>query len=883
MKRLLLLAGPPEPRQAFHRLNGLLHGAGRRTAPPRVPSPLWSTSGTAARGGTSGSAGNGSGQRLNGDDWKKRKGERRVDLTRLLDRLPPQAIEAEMALLGSMILDWRTVGDVVQVLVDPDAFHKPEHQSIYGVLVELYDKHQSIDMVQLHAKLSDRGVLEQVGGLDYLIELGEAVPSASGAVRYAEIVRDKALLRKMIHTAGTILEDCHGCDEPVVELFDRIESTIFEIAEKRSADGTAALSALLQETFDKLEAQDGQVITGIETGFTDLDEMTNGLQPGELIIVAARPSMGKAQPLDAGVLTPRGWTPMGELEVGDEVASVDGRPSEVTGVYPQGERQVFRVLFADGRSAECCAEHLWRVSFRGWEAPRVLETRELMEMLKKQRYRNRLFVETFSGDFGDDGDLPLDPYALGCLIGDGCLRGSSVRFSNVDATVLANFEAAIGEGRKLVDAGGADWRVVQEGGARVAGVQGARLNPVKEALRDLGLWDRGAAGKFIPPRYLHASRDARTRLMAGLIDTDGWVESWGSLRFATASLRLARGVVELTRSLGGTASYTVKQTSYRYEGAKRAGLPAYVCNLQHPDAAAFATAPAKRERLADAEGVSRRARRRNLNIVSIEPTRVCETRCIAVSHPDHLYVTDGYTVTHNTAFALNVSEHIGAVSGRPVGVFSLEMSKQQLAQRLLCSRSQVDSHRLRRNMLSRDDFGKLSHAVGELSEAPIFIDDTAGLTLMGLRAKARRMKQRYGIEALMVDYLQLMSNPATKDGRQNEVSAISRGVKALARELECPIICLSQLNRAAEQREGHRPRMSDLRESGSIEQDADVIMMLHREDYYHRGDPEHVDNHEAEVIVTKQRNGPTGTVRLMFDGGTTRFKNLAHGGSPPAY
>ena len=822
-------------------------------------------------------------KKKNGDDWKNgKKAPRQVDLSRLLDRLPPQAIEAEMALLGAMILDWRAVGDVVQVLVDGDVFHKPEHQAIYAVLVELYDQHQSIDMVQLHAKLSDRGVLEQVGGLDYLVELGEAVPSASGATRYAEIVRDKALLRKMIHTAGTILEDCHGCDEPVVELFDKIESTIFEIAEKRTQEGTSALSTLLQETFDKLESQDGQVITGIETGFTDLDEMTNGMQPGELIIVAARPSMGKAQPLDAGVLTPSGWTSMGELGVGDAVASVDGRPSEVVGVYPQGERQVYRVTLSDGRSTECCAEHMWRVSFRGWDKPRVLETRELIGMLEKARYRNRLFVEAFGGEFGGDADLPLDPYALGCLIGDGCLGGSSVRFSGIDETVLENLDEALGPAVKRVSAGRCDFRIVQEGGASVAGIQGVRLNPVKEALVELGLWDRGAADKFIPAAYLNASRESRARLLAGLIDTDGWVEGWGSLRFSSASKRLARDVVLLMRSLGGTASYTVKQTGYVYEGQKRRGLPAYVCNLQHPDAAEFATAPAKRERLADAEGVSRRARRRNLNIVSIEPTRICATQCIAVSHPSHLYVTDGYTVTHNTAFALNVSEHIGAVTGRPVGIFSLEMSKQQLAQRLLCSRSQVDSHRLRRNMLSRDDFGKLSVAVGELSEAPIYIDDTAGLTLMGLRAKARRMKQRYGIEALMVDYLQLMSNPGTKDGRQNEVSAISRGVKALAREIECPIICLSQLNRAAEQREGHRPRMSDLRESGSIEQDADVIMMLHREDYYHRGDPEHVDNNEAEVIVTKQRNGPTGTVRLVFDGGTTRFKNLS-GSVAPGY
>jgi len=227
-----------------------------------------------------------------------------------------------------------------------------------------------------------------------------------------------------------------------------------------------------------------------------------------------------------------------------------------------------------------------------------------------------------------------------------------------------------------------------------------------------------------------------------------------------------------------------------------------------------------------------------------------------------------------TAFALNVAEHIAANNQKPVAVFSLEMGRQQLAQRLLCSRSTVDAHKLRRNTLSRDDFGRLAQAVGQLSEAPLYIDDTPGLTLLGLRAKARRLAARHDIAAIFVDYLQLMSAPGS-ESRQQEVSTISRGIKALARELSVPVVCLSQLNRQAEAREGHRPRMSDLRESGSIEQDADVVMMLHREDYYHRGEDGYEMTHVAELIIAKQRNGPTGAVKLQFDGATTRFNNLA--------
>ena len=176
-----------------------------------------------------------------------------------------------------------------------------------------------------------------------------------------------------------------------------------------------------------------------------------------------------------------------------------------------------------------------------------------------------------------------------------------------------------------------------------------------------------------------------------------------------------------------------------------------------------------------------------------------------------------------------------------------------------------------------EGFGRLT--VGELAEAPMFIDDTPGLNPMVLRAKAQRLANERHIKAIFVDYLQLMSDPGS-NSRQEEVSSISRQIKALARDLDVPVICLSQLNRQAEQREGHRPRMSDLRESGSIEQDADVIQMVHREDYFHRSDPDYEPDHLAEIIIVKQRNGPTGVVKLQFHGPTTRFNNLAsgHGG-----
>jgi replicative DNA helicase len=232
-----------------------------------------------------------------------------------------------------------------------------------------------------------------------------------------------------------------------------------------------------------------------------------------------------------------------------------------------------------------------------------------------------------------------------------------------------------------------------------------------------------------------------------------------------------------------------------------------------------------------------------------------------------------------TAIAMNMIEHIAADSRLPAAVFSLEMSKQQLAQRLLCSRGQIDAHKLRKGLLQSHEYAHLANVVGELAKAPIWVDDSPGLTILDLRAKARRLKLQHDVKCIMVDYMQLMDNPGP-DSRQQQISEISRGIKAVARELNIPVIALSQLNRASEGRDGHRPRMSDLRESGSIEQDADVIMLLHREDYYRMSEPDFQPDNIAEIIIAKQRNGPTGTVKLTFLNKATRFENLSAQSDP---
>jgi replicative DNA helicase len=262
-------------------------------------------------------------------------------------------------------------------------------------------------------------------------------------------------------------------------------------------------------------------------------------------------------------------------------------------------------------------------------------------------------------------------------------------------------------------------------------------------------------------------------------------------------------------------------------------------------------------------------------ITDVRPVFPRPVRCVQVDNDDELYLAGrGMIPTHNSALALDFARSATIRHGLPTVVFSLEMGRNEITMRLLSAEARVPMHVMRTGQMSDDDWGRLAKRMSEVADAPLFIDDSPNMSLMEIRAKCRRLKQRHDLKLVIIDYLQLMSTPGKVESRQQEVSAMSRSLKLLAKELEVPVVALSQLNRGPEQRQDKKPMLSDLRESGSIEQDADVVILLHREDAYERESPR---AGEADLIVAKHRNGPTATVTVAFQGHYSRFVDMAPG------
>jgi replicative DNA helicase len=850
------------------------------------------------------------------------------------DRVPPQDIVAEQCVLGAMLLSKDAIADVVEAIRATD-FYRPAHQIVFDTILDIYGKGEPADPVTVAAQLNRNGELPRMGGAPYLHTLIASVPTAANAGYYAAIVRERAILRRLVEAGTRIVQMGYTADgADVDDVVDRAQAAVYDVTDKRTSEDYVRLEDVMQQALDEIEAigARGDELSGVPTGFVDLDRLTNGLHPGQMIIIAARPAVGKALALDTRLPTPSGWTTMGEVAVGDHLIAADGKPTRVVATTDvMLGRPCYEVEFSDGTVLVADAQHQWltetRASRKSAQAAKVQynryrnqktfsavrTTEEIAATLRCPTADRRLNHSVVNGRPLQlpERDLLLPPYALGVWLGDG--HSAGCRFTTVDPEIAMYIES---DGL-VVTPGGAPMLYsmtlsVEPIAPRPCVVCGVEFVPCASQVRSCGQSCGGRAkavsapvpaptcpdcgrpssglrqcadcrasigtvtgrlttlgvlnDKHIPSGYQRSSETQRRALLAGLLDTDGTVSPNGTVQFTSTSRRLANDVRELIHGLG----YRTGLSRKRVRGRSEDSSTAYTITFS-PSERVFRL---ERKHLLHKERGARQFQRRDSRfIVDVRRVASVPVRCVEIDNAEHLYLAgDTMVPTHNSTLGLDICRAASIKSGQTSAIFSLEMSRSEITMRLLSAEARVPLHHMRTGKLTEEDWARLARRMGEVAEAPLFIDDSPNLTMMEIRAKARRLKQRHDLKLIVVDYLQLMSPHKRAESRQQEVSEMSRALKLLAKELEVPVVAISQLNRGAEQRTDKKPQIADLRESGSLEQDADMVILLYREDIVEKESPR---AGEADFIVAKHRNGPTATITVAFQGHYSRFVDMA--------
>ncbi len=813
------------------------------------------------------------------------------------DRTPPQDMAAEQSVLGSMLISKDAISEVAEAVRGGD-FYRPSHETIFDAIIDLYGRGEPVDMITVANELGRKGELQRIGGAPYLHTLSANVPIAANAGWYAEIVREKAILRRLVDAGTKIVQIGYAGEGQVDDVVDQAQAEVYKIAEKRSGEDYAPLSDIMDGVLDEIEAIGNREagLYGVPTGFADLDDLTNGLHAGQMIIVAARPAMGKALALDTPLPTPDGWTTMGEIQVGDLLFDAQGRPTRVVAATDvMTERPCYEVVFSDGSRIVADAEHQWLTETRAarqstWAADRqhnrtrhqnivasVVTTRDMAESVRMdtEGRANHAVLNARPLETADRA-FEIPPYVLGAWLGDGHSAGARITCETAEIPMFIEGlgfhvqphgkllysielpEVATSDGGPCADCGRPTGR------RHLCEACHADHGSFTGLLRRIGV----LGNKHIPQSYRRGSVTQRRALLAGLMDTDGTVvKGVGSCQLAVTNERLADDVYELVVGLG----YQCGRTTKRVNGRSEKSSICHILDFSTTDDVFWLP----RKHLAHKEGrPATTARIGRRYVVDVHEVPSVPVRCVQVDNEDHLYLAGQSMIpTHNSTLALDLCRAASIHNNLASVFFSLEMTRSEITMRLLSAEAKVPLNHIRNGQMGDEDWTKLARKMGEVSSAPMFIDDSPNMTMMEIRAKARRLKQRHDLRLIVIDYMQLMTSGRKVESRQLEVSEFSRQIKLLAKELEVPVIALSQLNRGPEQRGDKRPMMSDLRESGSLEQDADMVILLHRDDVYEK---ESTRPGEADLIVAKHRNGPTRDITVAFQGHYSRFVDMAH-------
>ena len=561
------------------------------------------------------------------------------------ERTPPHDVAAEQCVLGGMLLSKDAISDVIEV-IRPTDHYRPAHQLIHEAVLDLYSRGEPADAITVANELTRRGEIARVGGGPYLHTLIASVPTAANAGYYARIVRERAILRRLVEAGTRIVQFGYAGEADADDLVDRAQAEVFAVTDRRASEDYHSLSEIMPGALDEIEAigSRGGVLTGVPTGFADLDALTNGLHPGQMVVIAARPAIGKALALDTPLPTPSGWTTMGEVHVGDQLLGADGKPTRVVAATEvMHGRPCYEVEFDDGEVIVADENHQWLT------------------------------------------------------------------------------------------------------------------------------WNPRSSGELLPPRVV------TTREIAH-VQRDEPASRWPRHAIAlSASIEQSRSGLLVAAGVGSRRSRSARREPWRY-------------------------------------------------FADVRPVPSQPVRCVQVDSLDRLYLAGRSMIpTHNSTLALDFARAAAIRNGMATVLFSLEMGRNEITMRLLSAEARVPLSTMRTGQMNDDDWARLARRMSEVADAPLFIDDSPNVSLMEIRAKCRRLKQRNDLKFVIIDYLQLMSSPKRVENRQQEVSEMSRSLKLLAKELDVPVVALSQLNRGPEQRTDKKPLLSDLRESGCLTAETRIL------------------------------------------------------------
>lgn len=748
---------------------------------------------------------------------------------RPVERSAPHSDEAEISVLGAMLIEETAADRAMEVLIEDD-FHHPAHRHIFHAISRIRDQGHAPDALAVREELRRLNALDEAGGDEYLARIVDIVPTAANLPYHARIVQDLAVKRRLIRAGTEIVAEAYESADESDQLLNHAEEKIFRLSEHRFKRSFTPISQLLQGAVMQLETLSArrEAITGAPTGFKDLDEMTAGFQLSDLIIVAGRPSMGKCVAYDTEIILDDGSVATIEeicrrrrariVTLGDDWKL---QSAPVSRFVDDGVKPVFRVTTRLGRTVETTLTHPF-LTIDGWKP------------LGEIQIGTRIGVPRRLEVFGK-GDVPEE--LLERLAATACSSGPN------PAIPWPEDEAA-----------SLDWELGQGSPQRQQSA--------------LGTLD-AASIQEISPEVFTLRRSKMVYFLAQVFAAAGWLRLTRAapprLGCDVGCHRVCQQIQHLLLRFGVLSRITKSGRAWQLEIDEPGSLRAFVTEI----GVAGHTVP-RCDVGGDPEGAGRRGDVYWDEIIEIQPAGMKQVYDLTVP-ATHNFVANDICV-HNTSFCLNVAAHAAIVEDLPVAVFSLEMSMEQLVQRLISTEALVSLKTLRTGQATSEQWKSVADACDRLRRAAIYIDDSGLLSVHEMRAKARRLKQQRDIGLLIVDYLQLMESGMRAESRQQEITEISRSLKALAKELNIPVVALSQLSRGPEHRADQRPRLADLRESGSLEQDADLVLFLYRDEYYN---PESTDKKGiAEVIVGKNRNGPTGMVEMAFLANFMRFENL---------